>query len=88
MEDNKLEFKGWRENRITEQTPIGVVFQFLNILNERLIMIEDAIKANVDGKDMTLTEYWIEVQKQEYQKMMEELQKAKEEEAQKANEAN
>lgn len=88
MEDNKLEFKGWRENRITEQTPIGVVFQFLNILNERLIMIEDAIKVNVDGKDMTLTEYWIEVQKQEYQKMMEEFQKAKEEEAQKANEAN
>ena len=88
MEDNKLEFKGWRENRITEQTPIGAVFQFLNILNERLIMIEDAIKVNVDGKDMTLTEYWIEVQKQEYQKMMEEFQKAKEEEAQKANEAN
>lgn len=65
------EFRGWRDNKITEQTPIGAIVEYLNIVNERLILIEDAIKANVDGKEMTLTEYWIEVQKQEFKKFQE-----------------
>ena len=69
------EFKGWRDNRIDEQTPLLGIIQFLNVMNERLILIEDGIKINKDGQDITLTQYWIEVQKAEYQRWLEEMQK-------------
>ena len=76
--ENKMqmpEFNGWRDNRIDEQTPLLGIIQFLNVMNERLILIEDGIKINKDGQDITLTQYWIEVQKAEYQRWLEEMQK-------------
>ena len=76
--ENKMqmpEFKGWRDNRIDEQTPLIGFIQFLNVMNERLILIEDAIKINKDGQEISLTQHWIDVQKAEYQRWLEEMQK-------------
>lgn len=82
MENNKEQmpqFNGWKDAKIDGNMPIEGLIQFLNILNQRLILIEDQLTIKVgnegNSQNITLTQYWIEVQKQEYQKMMEEYQK-------------
>lgn len=86
MEENKQQmpqFNGWKDAKIDGNMPIQGLIEFLNILNQRLILIEDQLTIKVgEGQNITLTQYWIEVQKQEYQRMMEEYQKQME--AQKA----
>ena len=86
MENNKTEamqeqkFDGWRSAQIDENLPIGGLVQFLNVLNQRLILIEDALTIQDGDERITLSEYWVRVQKQEYQKMIEEIQKQQEQE--------
>ena len=86
MENNKTEamqeqkFDGWRSAQIDENLPIGGLVQFLNVLNQRLILIEDALSIQDGDERITLSEYWVKVQKEEYQKMIEEIQKQQEQE--------
>lgn len=86
MENNKTEamqeqkFDGWRSAQIDENLPIGGLVQFLNVLNQRLILIEDALSIQDGDERITLSEYWVRVQKEEYQKMIEEIQKQQEQE--------
>lgn len=86
MENNKIEamqehkFDGWRSAQIDENLPIGGLVQFLNVLNQRLILIEDALSIQDGDERITLSEYWVRVQKEEYQKMIEEIQKEQEQE--------
>lgn len=82
--EKELQFNGWRDSSINNQVPIEGILEYLNILNQRLILIEDVITTKVDGEEKTLTQYWIEVQKREYQKAVAEYKKQME--AQKANE--
>lgn len=91
MENNKTEamqeqkFDGWRSAQIDENLPIGGLVQFLNVLNQRLILIEDALSIQDGDERITLSEYWVKVQKEEYQKMIEEIQKEQEESQSQAN---
>ena len=91
MENNKTEamqeqkFDGWRSAQIDENLPIGGLVQFLNVLNQRLILIEDALTIQDGDERITLSEYWVRVQKEEYQKMIEEIQKEQEESQSQAN---
>lgn len=91
MENNKTEavqeqkFDGWRSAQIDENLPIGGLVQFLNVLNQRLILIEDALSIQDGDERITLSEYWVRVQKEEYQKMIEEIQKEQEESQSQAN---
>ena len=93
MENNKTEamqeqkFDGWRSAQIDENLPIGGLVQFLNVLNQRLILIEDALSIQDGDERITLSEYWVKVQKEEYQKMIEEIQK-EQEESQSQSQAN
>ena len=86
MESNKTEamqeqkFDGWRSAQIDENLPIGGLVQFLNVLNQRLILIEDALTIQDGDERITLSEYWVKIQKEEYQKMIEEIQKQQEQE--------
>lgn len=86
MENNKTEavqeqkFDGWRSAQIDENLPIGGLVQFLNVLNQRLILIEDALSIQDGDERITLSEYWVRVQKEEYQKMIEKIQKQQEQE--------
>jgi len=86
MEENKQQtpqFNGWKDAKIDANMPIQGIVELLNIINQRLILIEDQLTIKVgEGQNITLTQYWIKVQKQEYQRMMEEYQKQME--AQKA----
>lgn len=91
MENNKTEamqeqkFDGWRSAQIDENLPIGGLVQFLNVLNQRLILIEDALTIQDGDERITLSEYWVKIQKEEYQKMIEEIQKEQEESQSQAN---
>lgn len=91
MKNNKTEamqeqkFDGWRSAQIDENLPIGGLVQFLNVLNQRLILIEDALSIQDGDERITLSEYWVKVQKEEYQKMIEEIQKEQEESQSQAN---
>ena len=91
MENNKTEamqeqkFDGWRSAQIDENLPIGGLVQFLNVLNQRLILIEDALSIQDGDERITLSEYWVKIQKEEYQKMIEEIQKQQEESQSQAN---
>ena len=73
MEENKQpKFEGWRDTNIDDNISLGGIVQLLNIFNQRLILIEDQLKVKVGNEEehteMTLTQYWIEIQKQEYLK--------------------
>ena len=74
MEENKQQtpqFNGWKDAKIDTNMPIQGIVELLNIMNQRLILIEDQLTIKVgEGQNITLTQYWIEVQKQEYQRMM------------------
>ena len=88
MENNKEQmpqFNGWKDIKLDGNTPLGGIVDFLNILNQRLILIEDQLTIKVgEGQNITLSQYWIEIQKQDYQKMMEENQKQMEAQKEKA----
>ena len=93
MEDNKQQtpqFNGWKDAQIDANMPIDGLIQFLNILNQRLILIEDQLTIKVGNEEksqnITLTQYWIEIQKQEYQKMVEDYQKQMEAQKEKEDE--
>lgn len=90
MEENKQQtpqFNGWKDAKIDTNMPIQGIVELLNIINQRLILIEDQLTIKVgEGQNITLTQYWIEVQKQEYQRMMEEYQKQMEAQKAKAQE--
>jgi hypothetical protein len=81
-------FDGWRSAQIDENLPIAGLVQFLNILNQRLILVEDALTMQDGDERITLSEYWVRVQKQEYQKMLEEMQKQQEEQEKAQSQAN
>ena len=81
-------FDGWRSAQIDENLPIAGLVQFLNVLNQRLILIEDALTMQDGDERITLSEYWVRVQKQEYQKMLEEMQKQQEEQEKSQSQAN
>lgn len=47
--------QGWASVLIDEQTPIGAIFDFINILNQRICRIENIVQVDVDGKGNYLT---------------------------------
>ena len=70
--------QGWKDVQITPEMPLGAIVHFANILNQRLVAVEDILK--VDGK--TLTEIYAEQaekERAEMEKKMAEEQAKKEE---------
>ena len=67
MENNNEQTvqKGWAGVYLTPDTPISVAVNFLNSLNQRLVAIEDNIKLDVDGTEMSLTDYYIKQAEEE-----------------------
>lgn len=62
--------QGWKDVRITESMPLGAAINFLNVLNQRLSVVEDNIKIKVESgdatnpvKEVSLTEFYIEQDK-------------------------
>lgn len=62
--------QGWKDVRITESMPLGAAINFLNVLNQRLSVVEDNVKIKVESgdaanpvKEVSLTEFYIEQDK-------------------------
>ena len=62
--------QGWKDVRITESMPLGAAINFLNVLNQRLSVVEDNIKIKIESgdasnpvKEVSLTEFYIEQDK-------------------------
>lgn len=74
----EVKVQGWRDVQITPDMPLSAIVHFANVLNQRLVTVEDLIK--VDGK--TLTEIYAEQAQKEreaMEKQMAEEQAKKEE---------
>ena len=72
------QIQGWKDVQITLNMPLDAIVHFANILNQRLVAIEDVLK--VDGK--TLTQIYAEQAEQERAEMARRMaeQQAKKEE--------
>lgn len=62
--------QGWKDVRITESMPLGAVINFLNVLNQRLAVVEDNITIKTETgdaanpvKEISLTDFYIEQDK-------------------------
>jgi hypothetical protein len=69
--------QGWRDVQITPDMPLSAIVHFANILNQRLVTVEDLIKVN----DKTLTQIYAEQAEQERAEMEKKMaEQAKKEE--------
>jgi len=74
----EVKVQGWRDVQITPDMPLSAIVHFTNVLNQRLVTVEDLLR--VDGK--TLTEIYAEQAQKEreaMEKQMAEEQAKKEE---------
>lgn len=69
-EENKVQ--GWKDVQITPDIPLTVLVHFLNVLNQRLVTIEDNLKIG----DKSLTQIYAE-QAEKERKEMDETEMAK-----------
>lgn len=80
MEDNKaLNIKGWKDIQIDLSSPLGMVIDMVNILNQRLVDIEDNIIVDYNGEHISLTEVYRKQAEEEYKKRQEAQSAPKEE---------
>ncbi len=64
--NNNVEMKkGWAGVVLTPDVPLSVAINFLNSLNQRLVAIEDNIKVDVNGQEMSLTDFYIQQAEEE-----------------------
>lgn len=62
-EENKVQ--GWKDVQITPDMPLTVLVHFLNVLNQRLVTIEDNLKLG----DKSLTQIYAEQAEKEREEM-------------------
>lgn len=86
MEDNKQtqtqgqsQPQGWKNAVITPNDPAIVLYQFINVLNQRVAQLEDIVKMNYNGQTISVTEY-IAIRTEEEFKKQQEQAKAQEQE--------
>ncbi len=88
--DNKLEeqeLRGWADVQITPDMPFSVLINFMNVINQRLVAIENITQIPYENRMITLTElYRIQAEEEakryvemEAEKMAEAEEKDKEE---------
>lgn len=70
QEQEVKEPQGWKDVRITESMPLGAAINFLNVLNQRLAVVEDNITIKTETgdaanpiKEISLTDFYIEQDK-------------------------
>lgn len=67
-ETNKPELQGWKDVVITPQMSVDVLVQFLNVLNQRLVTVEDNLTiTDQQGRTLKLTEAYAEQTKAQMQ---------------------
>lgn len=49
---------GWGDVRLNSSLPLDALVDFLNVLNQRLCAIENITMVDVNGEQITLTEFY------------------------------
>ena len=66
MEENKQLTNTWRDVQLNPEMSVYLLVDFLNVLNQRLSLLEDVIKINDEnGNEISITEYYKRTSKQE-----------------------
>lgn len=66
MEENKQLTNTWRDVHLTPEMSVYLLVDFLNVLNQRLSLLEDVIKINDEnGNEISITEYYKRTSTQE-----------------------
>ena len=66
MEENKQLTNTWRDVQLTPEMSVYLLIDFLNVLNQRLSLLEDIIKINDEnGNEISITEYYKRTSTQE-----------------------
>ena len=66
MEENKQLTNTWRDVQLTPEMSFYLLVDFLNVLNQRLSLLEDVIKINDEnGNEISITEYYKRTSTQE-----------------------
>lgn len=64
-EQNKQKSQGWKDVQLTSDMNVSMLINFLNVLNQRLVNLEDIIEVTAeDGSKMSITDYYIQTQLQ------------------------
>lgn len=75
MANEKQAIQGWKDVQITPDMPLSVLVNFMNVLNQRLVALEDNVKIPFDNKMVSLTELYA-IQAEAERKAMEEQAQA------------
>ena len=66
MEENKQLTNTWRDVQLTPEMSVYLLVDFLNVLNQRLSLLEDVMKINDEmGNEISITEYYKRTSTQE-----------------------
>lgn len=66
MEENKQLTNTWRDVQLNPEMSVYLLVDFLNVLNQRLSLLEDIIKINDEnGNEISITEYYKRTSTQE-----------------------
>ena len=66
MEENKQLTNTWRDVQLAPEMSVYLLIDFLNVLNQRLSLLEDVIKINDEnGNEISITEYYKRTSTQE-----------------------
>ena len=66
MEENKQLTNTWRDVQLNPEMSVYLLIDFLNVLNQRLSLLEDVIKINDEnGNEISITEYYKRTSTQE-----------------------
>lgn len=53
-----MEPQGWKDVQISPEMPLSALVQFFNVLNQRLVNVEDNVIIDVNGEKMTLSQFY------------------------------
>jgi len=73
------QIRGWMDVQLTPDMPVTVLVNFLNVLNQRLVTLEDQVVVDFEGAKKTLTEVYKIQSEREAAEMAKKLEKEKEE---------
>ena len=59
MEENKqVQIRSWRDIQVDLNSPMGMVLDMINVLNQRLATVEDNTFVDYEGEKISLTEMY------------------------------
>ena len=79
LQPEQPEITGWAQVNITPDMPLGLIVNFMNVLNQRLVTIENLVTTiGPDGKAISLTDLYAPQAKQEQERLAKEQTSPKE----------